>query len=42
MVYEWDERKARRGYLVKLFAAFGVAFAVTSVPTWFVVQAITH
>ncbi|MHC2303006.1 hypothetical protein ACVJBD_007273 [Rhizobium mongolense] len=35
MVYEWDERKARRDYLLKMLFAVGFAVAVASVPTWF-------
>lgn len=36
IVYEWDERKSRRGYMLKMLGAIGVAVAVASVPAWFV------
>jgi len=42
MVYEWDARRARRGYLVKMLSALVAGGIVAAVPAWFVVEAINR
>jgi hypothetical protein len=42
MVYEWDERKARRGYIVKVLCALSVALVTAGLPTWLVIKAMSR
>lgn len=38
MVNEWDERKARRAYLVKIAAVFAATIVTTGFPVWLFYQ----
>lgn len=40
MRYEWNARKARRGYLLRMLGILLVVIIITSVPAWFVIQAV--
>jgi hypothetical protein len=42
MVYEWDERKARRAFLVKFAAAWMAAIVVAGFPVMMLVNAMAH
>jgi hypothetical protein len=42
MAYEWDGRKARRGYIVKVLCTLGVALVTASLPTWLVIKAMSR
>lgn len=39
MVYEWDTRKARRAYILKILAAWTAAIVVASFPALLLVNA---
>ncbi|WP_255648419.1 hypothetical protein [Pseudorhizobium xiangyangii] len=41
MVFEWDERKERRAYLMKFAAAWTAAVVVGGLPVMMVVNAMT-
>ncbi|WP_437351943.1 hypothetical protein [Neorhizobium petrolearium] len=34
MVYEWDERRARRAHLTKIGLSLLAALVIIAVPTW--------
>ncbi len=39
MVYEWDERRARRAYSIKLLAVASATLATVGLPVWFALAA---
>ena len=42
MVYDWDDRRARRTNLFKMLSAMAAGGIVAAVPVWFVVEAISR
>jgi hypothetical protein len=41
MVYEWDSKKARRAYVLKVLAAWGAAVIVAGFPALHLINAMS-